>query len=248
MPHHTKEKSADGGAGGGAGARRTKGAAAAAEGGDSKRGAGGRAIGKAALQARRKNAKAVADFLALVEGVGDHEEMESAIEREGLRLARVVKMTGCGHMDVQLQDGRTLNLRIAKSVAFKGRAANKSDRENCFLADDVIVVRDAMAAGKVPAALYKELATEFARIGAAVPKGFFTVGAVDAYGGGGGAGWEFDRESGAERAAAFIRADAKAVKESKRDSDSGSDGEGAARGGASAASGGEEEDFSVDAI
>jgi hypothetical protein len=246
MPHHTKEKSADGGAGK-SGAGRTKGAAAAAEGGDSKRGAGGRAIGKAALQARRKNAKAVADFLALVEGVGDHEEMESAIEREGLRLARVVKMTGCGHMDVQLQDGRTLNLRIAKSVAFKGRAANKSDRENCFLADDVIVVRDAMAAGKVPAALYKELATEFARIGAAVPKGFFTVGAVDAYGGG-GAGWEFDREGAAERAAACIRGDARAVKESKRDSDSGSDGEGAARGGAGAASGGEEEDFSVDAI
>jgi len=247
MPHHTKEKSADGGAGGGAGARRTKGAAAAAEGGDSKRGAGGRAIGKAALQARRKNAKAVADFLALVEGVSGHEEMESAIEREGLRLARVVKMTGCGHMDVQLQDGRTLNLRIAKSVAFKGRAANKSDRENCFLADDVIVVRDAMAAGKVPSALYGDLAAEFKRIGTAVPKGFFAVGPADAYGGGGGAGWEFDRESGAERAAAFIRADARAVKE--RDDASGSDGEGRARGGAGAsASGGEEEDFAIEEI
>ena len=245
MPHHTKEKSADGGAGSAGAARRTKGAAAAAEGGDSKRGAGGRAIGKAALQARRKNAKAVADFLALVEGVSGHEEMESAVEREGLRLARVVKMTGCGHMDVQLQDGRALNLRIAKSVAFKGRAANKSDRENCFLADDVIVVRDAMAAGKVPAALYRELADEFARIGFAVPKGFFAVGAADAYGAGGGAGWEFDRD--AERASAAIRGDARAVKESKRDS--GSDGEGSARGGAGgSASGGEEEDFSVEAI
>jgi hypothetical protein len=243
MPHHTKEKSADGGAGSAGAARRTKGAAAAAEGGDSKRGAGGRAIGKAALQARRKNAKAVADFLALVEGVSGHEEMESAVEREGLRLARVVKMTGCGHMDVQLQDGRTLNLRIAKSVAFKGRAANKGDRENCFLADDVIVVRDAMAAGKVPAALYRELADEFARIGFAAPKGFFTVGAADAAGGG-GAGWEFDRD--AERAASTIRGDARAVKESKRDSD----GEGSARGGAggSASGGEEEEDFSVEAI
>lgn len=209
MPHHTKEKSADGGAGK-AGAGRTKGAAAAAEGGDSKRGAGGRAIGKAALQARRKNAKAVADFLALVEGVSGYDEMESAVEREGLRLARVVKMTGCGHMDVQLQDGRTLNLRIAKSVAFKGRAANKSDRENCFLVDDVIVVRDAMAAGKVPAALYRELADEFARVGFAVPKGFFAVGPADAAGGG-GVGWEFDRD--AERASAAIRGDAAAVAE-----------------------------------
>lgn len=213
MPHHTKEKSADGGAGGGAGARRTKGAAAAAEGGDSKRGAGGRAIGKAALQARRKNAKAVADFLALVEGVSGHEEMESAIEREGLRLARVVKMTGCGHMDVQLQDGRTLNLRIAKRVAFKGRAASKTDRENCFMADDVIVVQDAMAAGKIPHALLGELAEEFARVGVAVPKGFFSVGPVDAYGGAGGAGWEFDREGAAERAGAAIRGDAAAVAE-----------------------------------
>ena len=214
MPHHTKEKSADGGAGS-AGAGRTKGAAAAAEGGDSKRGAGGRAIGKAALQARRKNAKAVADFLALVEGVADrdHEELEAAVEREGLRLARVVKMTGCGHMNVQLQDGRTLNLRIAKSVAFKGRAANKSDRENCFLADDVIVVRDAMAAGKVPSALLGELAEEFARVGVAVPKGFFAVGPADAFGGAGGAGWEFDREGAAARAGACIRGDAAAVAE-----------------------------------
>lgn len=244
MPHHTKEKSADGGAGS-AGAGRTKGAAAAAEGGDSKRGAGGRAIGKAALQARRKNAKAVADFLALVEGVADrdHEEFTAAVEREGIRLARVVKMTGCGHMDVQLQDGRTLNLRIAKRVAFKGRAANKSDRENCFLADDVIVVQDAMAAGKVPAALYGELACEFARIGSAVPKGFFTVGAADAYGGGGGAGWEYDRD--ADLAVACIRGDARAVKESKRDSD----GEGSARGGAGGSvSGGEKEDFAIEEI
>ena len=231
MPRHTKEKSADGGAGS-AGAGRTKGAAAAAEGGDSKRGVGGRALGKAALQARRKNAKAVADFLALVEGVADrdHEELEAAVEREGLRLARVTKMVGCGHMDVLLQDGRTANLRIAKSVAFKGRAASKTDRENCFMAEDVIVVRDAMAAGKVPHALLGELAAEFARIGSAVPKGFFTVGAVTETAA--TVGWEFDREGAAARASACIRGDAAAVAERI-------DEEGAASGG---------EELDVDAI
>ena len=209
MPHHSKEKSADGGAGS-AGAGRTKGAAAAAEGGDSKRGAGGRAIGKAALQARRKNAKAVNDFLALVEGVVDYRELEEAIETNALRLARVTKMTGCGHMDVQLHDGRAVNLRIAKSVAFKGRAANKADRENCFLVGDLIVVRDAMAAGKVPIELVKELAAEFERVGAMYPKGFFTQGSEEAAG---AIGWEFDRSERAARAGACIRGDAAAVAE-----------------------------------
>lgn len=209
MPRHSKEKSADGGAGS-AGAGRTKEAAAAAEGGDSKRGVGGRAIGKAALQARRKNAKAVNDFLAMVEGVIDYEELDEAVLREGLRLARVTKMTGCGHMDVQLQDGRTANLRIAKSVAFKGRAASKADRENCFLVGDLIVVRDAMAAGKVPIELVKELGAEFERVGAMYPKGFFTQGTEEAAG---AIGWEFDREARAEIAASCIRGDAAAVEE-----------------------------------
>jgi hypothetical protein len=208
MPRHSKEKSSDGAAAGGAG-RGTR-AVAAAEGGDSKRGVGGRAVGKAALQARRKNAKAVNDFLTMLEGAIDYKELEVAVEREGLRLARVTKMTGCGHMDVQLHDGRAVNLRIAKSVAFKGRAANKGDRENCFLVDDLIVVRDAMAAGKIPVALTKELAAEFERVGAMYPAGFFTRGSeADA----GAVGWEFDRESAADRAGACIRGDAAAVEE-----------------------------------
>lgn len=228
MPIHTKTKSADGAASGGAG--RGKRAAAAAEGGDSKRGVGGRVLGKAALQARRKNAGAISDFLDMIEGVSSYEELEEAVTRDGLRLARVVKSLGCGHLDVQLHDGRSIVLKIAKSVAFKGRAASKADRENCMLAGDLIVVRDAMAAGKIPIALVKELADEFSRVGAATPAGFFTQGSeADA----GAVGWEFDRRP--EIARAGVRAVA-AVSDEERAL------------GASAAAKEEEPELDVDAI
>jgi hypothetical protein len=246
MPHHTKEKSADGGAGSAGAARRTKGAAAAAEGGDSKRGAGGRTIGKAALQARRKNAGAIADFLDMIEGVSTHAELEEAITRDGLRLARVTKMLGCGRLNVQLHDGRAVDLRIAKSVAFKGRAASKTDRENCMIAGDLVVVRDAMAAGKIPIALVRDLAAEFTRVGAATPAGFFTQGTeLDA----GAIGWEFDRSPAVARAG--VRA-AAVVSEEERALGVGararSASPSAAAGGAGGPAEGEEEDFSVDAI
>lgn len=224
MPRHTKEKSGgDAGAasgGAGAGARRSAATAATTtEGGDSKRGVGGRAMGKAALKARSKNAKAVNDFLTLVEGVRDYKELDAAVEREGLRLARVTKMTGCSHLDVQLHDGRTVNLGIAASIKGRGRAANKGDRENYMLAGDLIVVRDALAAGKIPIALVKELEAEFERVGAMYPAGFFTQGMEEAAG---AIGWEFDRDSAADRHRAFIRVDAAAV-EKESDEEEGGD-------------------------
>ena len=220
MPRHTKEKSGGdaGAASGGAGARRSAATAATTEGGDSKRGVGGRAMGKAALKARGKNAKAVNDFLTMVEGVRDYKELEVAVEREGLRLARVTKMTGCSHLDVQLHDGRTVNLGIAASIKGRGRAANKGDRENYMLAGDLIVVRDAHAAGKIPIALVKELEAEFERVGAMYPAGFFTQGMEEAVG---AIGWEFDRSGAAERHRAFIRVDAAAVEKDSGDEEGG---------------------------
>lgn len=248
MPRHTKEKTSDGAASGGAGRR--IGAAAAAEGGDSKRGVGGRTLGKAALQARRKNAKAVSDFLDMLDRAGDCAELEASVEREGLRLARVTKMVGCGHLDVTLQDGRAVTLKIAKSVAFKGRAANKTDRENCMVAGDLIVVRDAMAAGKIPSALVMELAEEFSRVGAATPAGFFTQGTeLDA----GAVGWEFDRRPelarAGVRAAAVVSEEERALgvgAHARAASPSAAAGASGAKGGA----GGDEDDFAleVDAI
>lgn len=243
MPRHTKEKSADGAASGGA--VRRSGAAAAAEGGDSRRGAGGRTLGKAALQARRKNAGAIADFLDMIEGVSNHEELEEAITRDGLRLARVTKALGCGRLNVQLHDGRAVDLRIAKSVAFKGRAASKTDRDNCMVAGDLIVVRDAMAAGKIPMALVMDLAAEFSRVGAVTPAGFFTQGTELESG---AVGWEFDRR--ADLARVGIRA-AAVVSEEERALGVGAHARSASpSSAANGGAGGDEEDFAleVDAI
>ena len=220
MPRHTKEKSGgdSGAASGGAGPRHA--ATAATEGGESKRGTGGRAMGKAALKARQKNGKAIADFFTMVEGVSDYKEMDVAVEREALLLARATKMTGCGRLDVQLHDGRTTSLTFKASIRMAGRAATKGDRVNCVLAGDLVVVRDGKVAGKIPIALVKELEAEFVRIGAMYPAGFFSQGMEEAVG---AIGWEFDRSGDADRHRAFIRLDAAAVKE--KDSDIEDDGD-----------------------
>jgi hypothetical protein len=155
--------------------------------------------GKAALTACRKNDEVVAQFLAMLARTTDTAELDGAVSSTGLRLARVTKMLGSGHLDAQLQDGRDAkHLPIAKSISFNGRAASKADRRNCILAGDLVILRDLHAAAKIPLALVDDIRMEFVRIGVLVPKGFFSRA-----GSGFGAGvadedadvptWEFDR-------------------------------------------------------
>jgi hypothetical protein len=192
MPRHTKDSAAA------AATTKSRIIASAMDGGKSKRGAGGAVMGKAALRARRKNAGAITDYLDMIERVSDHEELDEAVRRTSLRLARVIKMLGYGHMDVQLQDGTAANLGIAKSISFAGRAASKSSRENCILAGDLVVVRDGKVAGKFPVAMIRDLSDEFARVGVATPPGFFTLGTECEEE---SVSWEFDHAAAAVAAA-----------------------------------------------
>lgn len=151
-------------------------------------------LGKAALTAVRKNDETVAAFIGMLARVSDTDELDGAIRATCLRLGRVTKMLGCGHVDVLLQDGATEKPKISPTIAFNGRAASKSDRKNCILVGDFVVVCE-MVRGKVPLALVEDIEAEFERIGVSVPTGFFRKGSSGA----GGAGsddeptWEFDR-------------------------------------------------------
>jgi hypothetical protein len=162
----------------------------------SKRASGGRAEGKAAAKARQKNNKAVDDYFDMMERVSDTEDLDIAVARTGLRLGLVTKMLGCGHLDIQLQDGTGVRLPIAKSIAFNGRAASKTDRANCILTGDLVVLRDAMVAGKVPLALVEDIEAHCERLGLESPVGFFTRGIVDEAE---LPTWEFDRSDERER-------------------------------------------------
>jgi hypothetical protein len=158
-------------------------------------------LGKAALTAVRKNDETVATFIGMLARVSDTDELAGAARATGLRLGRVTKMLGCGHVDVLLQDGTTEKPKISPTIAFNGRAASKSDRKNCILVGDFVVICE-MVRGKVPLALVEDIEAEFERIGVSAPTGFFRKG------GAGGAGdaddeptWEFDRS--VEKAAAL---------------------------------------------
>lgn len=109
----------------------------------------GRKEGKAAKRARVKNAAAVEEFLSLIEGARDADEVERRLMEHGLTLAHVIKTTGAGRLSVRLQDGREGSFPIAGSIKFRGGAATKGDRENCMSAGDLVVIRGSFAAGKL---------------------------------------------------------------------------------------------------
>jgi hypothetical protein len=108
-------------------------------------------------------------------------------------LGRITKNVGCGNVQVLLQTGETTAIPIGGAIRFRGKAANKSDRSNCMLTDDVVVVDGGFAAGKLTARQITEVRRAFKTAHFDVPKGFFcTHGEVqddDAE----ETGFEFDR-------------------------------------------------------
>jgi len=180
---------------------------------EKKSAAGGRSaatgvkIGKGAARAIGKNAECVDEVLSIFELARKATvpwtplQITQSLELDALQLARVTRSTGCGRLEVTLQDGTTgVSVPIAGTVKFKGRAGTKGDRANCMGVGDIIVVRGGLAAAKVSTGAASLLKREFERYSIRVPGGFFVsaadVAAAGAGGGGGAAaddGYEFDR-------------------------------------------------------
>ena len=165
-------------------------------------------IGKGAARAIGKNAECVDEVLGIFELARKATvpwtplQITQSLELDALQLARVTRSTGCGRLEVTLQDGTTgVSVPIAGTVKFKGRAGTKGDRANCMGVGDIIVVRGGLASAKVSTGAASLLKREFERYGIRVPGGFFVsaadVAAAAGAGGGGAAaaddGYEFDR-------------------------------------------------------
>ena len=170
-----------------------------------RRGPGGKVLGRSALRAIMKNSIAVEEYLTAAEAATDAAEL-IAIARTGILLARVIRPLGAGNLEVLLQTGESIRVPIGGSIRFKGRAGSKTDRENCMVTGDVVVIRSAFAAGKFLPGTTAHVARIFERLGAPAPKGFFAVSVstteetVDDDEG----GWEWDR-SAAEAAETAAR-------------------------------------------
>jgi hypothetical protein len=117
---------------------------------ESKRGATGRVLGKAAKRSRTKNAAVVEDYLHALESVETSDDLNRLSKEHGLMLARVVRPQGMGRLEVRLQDGTAgLSVPIAGAVKFRGGAATKADLDHCMSTGDLIVLRGCQAAGKI---------------------------------------------------------------------------------------------------
>lgn len=170
-----------------------------------------RPLGKSAKRAITKSSAAVEEYLAAAEAATGPEEL-AAIQRDGLFLARVTRALGAANLEVLLQTGTTIRVPIGGSIRFKGRAGSKTDRANCMVVGDVIVVRGAFASGKLLPGTTARVAALFERHGVSVPKGFFASGTEAADDAEEEGGWEWDRTAAAaEEAAARKMATASAA-------------------------------------
>lgn len=176
-----------------------------------KSGGGGRSaatgvkIGKGAARAIGKNAECVDEVLDIFGTARRAEvpwtplQITQELTMSALQLGRVTRSTGCGRLEVTLQDGTTgVSVPIAGNIKFKGRAGTKMDRANCMCVGDIVVVRGGLASAKVSTGAASLLKREFERYGIKVPGGFFVSAAeVAAAAGGAGAAvedaFEFDR-------------------------------------------------------
>jgi hypothetical protein len=173
MSHMSSSRSASSSAAGGAGKK------------------GGKKVGRGALRANEKNSECCEDYIARLSSHGSIETMEDDL----LFLGRITKNVGCGNVQVLLHTGETATLPIRASVRFKGKMANKSDRANCMLADDVIVVDGGFAAGKLSGHRVQQVRKLFKSYHYTVPKGFFCLPgetAEEEENDGGGFEWDYD--------------------------------------------------------
>lgn len=147
---------------------------------ESKRGATGRILGKAAKRSRDKNAAVVEDYLKSLESVETADDLNRLSKEHGLMLARVVKPQGMGRLEVRLQDGTAgLSVPIAGAVKFRGGATTKADLDHCMSAGDLIILRGCQAAGKIRLSTAAIIREHFVKHRLPVVADFFTTDGSD---------------------------------------------------------------------
>jgi hypothetical protein len=157
-----------------------------------------RGKGKAARRNASKNASHVMDYLEALESSKTTDALETYMERDAIQIARVTRQSGAGRLKVTLQSGEAeVDITIAGSLRFKGRAATKGDRSNCMNVSDLIVLHGPQAAGKIPRELYGRIEAAFSRLRVSTPKGFFVKGGTDGSAAADDMGFDWDTDEAA---------------------------------------------------
>jgi hypothetical protein len=191
----------------------------------------GRQLGRAAIRALEKNAHCIDQFLTLIDEAKDKEDLIIIEEVNAFVVARVTKSEGAGMFEVLCRDGSTAKVHVAGTIAFHGRAGTKTDRDNCIIRDDIIIVSGGRASAKLSGAFAAHVKRVFDINELPYPKKFFARGSEeDSFN---DDGYEFDRSDEEEEEKKAIQ---KLIARRKA----------AAAGGAAAAAAAEEDDDSSD--
>ena len=136
--------------------------------------------GRAARNSVKKNMECVDEFLTLLEENTSVLSLQTALQKEGYTLGRVISMAGAGRLNVVALDFDTFKhgeaqVPVAGSLKFKGHASGgKSSLPFCMMSGDIIVIRGGFASGKMGSALADSLGEKLSTLGIPIPRGFFS--------------------------------------------------------------------------
>jgi hypothetical protein len=133
----------------------------------------GRQLGKADLRAARKNAECVYEYMYAVGNSSSAAEFEEMTTALNTIVARVTRGFGAGRFEVSIVDGSTERIHVAGSVSLRGRAATKTDRDNCMCVGDYILVRAGLASAKLSIGDVKRIHDFYDTHSIKYPKHFF---------------------------------------------------------------------------
>lgn len=134
----------------------------------------GRQLGRAAIRGLEKNARCIDQFLTKIDSAEDMADLLSIEEVDAFYVARVIRSEGAGWFNVLLRDGSEEKVHVAGSISFHGRAGTKTDRDNCIITNDIIIVSGGRASAKMSAALASHVKSVYSHHGFPFPDKFFS--------------------------------------------------------------------------
>lgn len=162
----------------------------------------GRQLGRAAIRALEKNAHCIDQFLSKIDDAKSMDDLLNIEETDAFYVARVIRSEGAGWFNVLLRDGSEAKVHVAGTIAFHGRAGTKTDRDNCIVANDNIIISGGRASAKLSSALSSHIKKVFKAHSLSFPKNFFgneeSIAEDDA-------GWEFDHSDDEEEEIADMK-------------------------------------------
>jgi translation initiation factor IF-1 len=127
------------------------------------------------MRSIQKNAIASDDYLSNIMSADSLSDLKDLI-RDSQVLGRVTRNVGGGRLQVLLQTGEEESIRIAGNLRFHGKSANKTDRSNCMIQGDIILVDAGQASAKLTGLQVDRVRRVFSKLGMSVPGGFFSHG------------------------------------------------------------------------